>query len=220
MSLILVHPPSEQDAGMFDAPDDDPGHAPWIAVRNLVRARGGEISTTYRYPQDIKSADWVCFMNVPQELRPFSFTIRRVAQSLQRRLKSTPEEASVWRSLVKLRRQSHAVLFLWEPAVVQPENYLPSVHKNFAKVFTWHQGLLKAKSIYRPIIWPQAFGVDMPQGSPFKDRKLLVNFSGNKQSTHPFELYSARVDVIRYMEANYPAMFDHYGPGWSSDFSS
>ncbi len=205
---------------MFDAPDDDPGHAPWIAVRNLVRARGGEISTTYRRPQDVESADWVCFMNLPHELQPVSFGIRNILQRLRSRLQPQMNNRTVWGRLVSHRRQSHAALFLWEPEVVQPENYLPLVHKNFAKVFTWHRGLLEAKGVYRPIIWPQASGVQTPSGLPFGKRKLLVNFSGNKQSKHPFELYSARLEVIRYMEKHHLAMFDHFGPGWSSDFPS
>lgn len=220
MALILVHPPSDQDAGMFDAPEDDPGHAPWIAVRNLIRSQGGDISTTYLRPQDIASADWVCFMNLPDALRPKPFSIRRILSQLSSQFKPKSNELDVWKILNSLNRQAHAALFLWEPEVVEPDNYLVSVHKKFAKVFTWDKRLILSGGVYRSIVWPQASNIHMPKGLPFIDRKLLVNFSGNKKSDHPLELYSSRLEVIRYMERNYPEKFDHFGPGWTKDFLS
>jgi hypothetical protein len=50
---------------------------------------------------------------------------------------------------------------------------------------------------------------------PFKRRKLLVNISGNKRSSHPRELYSARRETIRYFERHHPEQFGFYGTGWN-----
>jgi hypothetical protein len=62
--------------------------------------------------------------------------------------------------------------------------------------------------------WPQAGVVREAAGLPFRERRLLVNFSGNKTSAHPGELYSSRKRAIRYFETRWPESFDLYGPGW------
>jgi hypothetical protein len=53
-----------------------------------------------------------------------------------------------------------------------------------------------------------------PDAAPFRQRALLVNISGNKSSSHPAELYSARRRTIRYFERELPAQFALYGIGW------
>jgi hypothetical protein len=219
MKLVLVHPPDPGDAVMFDGPEDDPGHAPWVALRNALRAKGVEIGTTDRRPDDIERADWVCFMNVPGELMPAPEGWRSrfgLAQGVAR----GGARAGVWDRLRRAGRGDRAALFLWEPVVVLPENYIGSLHRRFTRVFTWSTELVQRGGNYRPLVWPQPSGVQMPQGAPFGQRKLLVNFSGNKTSPHPLELYSRRVEVIRYMEAHRPGDFDHYGFGWGKDFPS
>lgn len=219
MKLVLMHPPSAADAGMFDAPDDDPGHAPWIALRNALRARGADIATTDRRPAGVEDADWVCFMNMPGELVPARGGWRS-RLGLAQGVRGGGSRAGVWDRLRRAGRLGHAALFLWEPEVVLPENYLARLHRRFARVFTWSAELAERGGNYRPIVWPQPSGVDVPEGPGFPARKLLANFSGNKTSQHPLELYGQRVEVIRYMEAHHPQDFDHYGPGWGSDFPS
>lgn len=220
MQLILVHPPSDADAGMFDAPADDPGHAPWIAVRNAMRARGVEISTTYRRPDQIERADWVCFMNLPGELSPARPGLRAWLSRLRSGIAGGARPPGVWDRVQGPGSRSKTALFLWEPEVVVPQNYVPHLHRRFARVFTWSAELLQRGGPYRSIVWPQPSGWSVPDGPSFAHRKLLVNFSGNKRSGHPLELYSRRVEVIRYMEVRYPQQFDHYGFGWSADFPS
>lgn len=219
MQLILVHPPHPSDAVMFDGPDDDPGHAPWVALRNALRAKGVEIATTDRRPDDIERADWVCFMNVPGEIVPPRQGWRAML-GLGQGVAAGGARAGIWERLRRASRLDHAALFLWEPVVVLPENYIDSLHRRFARVFTWSAELVERGGRYRPLVWPQPSGVQTPQGPAFSQRKLLANFSGNKTSGHPLELYSSRVEVIRYMEAHHPEDFDHYGHGWSADFPS
>lgn len=217
MRLILVHPPSPADAGMFDAPADDPGDAPWISLRNALRAAGVAIATTYRQPDAIEGADWVCFMNVPDVLKPARVRLTNLVTAALRRRASNIDP---WTRLRNAGRTDRAVLFLWEPEVVLPENYMRTLHQRFARIFTWKRDLIEEGDPYHLIVWPQPSGWPPPSDKPFTQRKLLVNFSGNKKSSHQYELYSARVDVIRHMETNFPEDFDHYGPGWSNDFSS
>lgn len=221
MSLILVHPPSPGDAGMFDAAADNPGHAPWIGLRNWLRAHGSDISTTWKRPDDLDHAAWVLFMNVPMALRaqpsPVAALVRRVADLIRRRPGPTDR---VWERLHQMAKRPRLGLFLWEPDVVLPENFDPALHHHFDRVFTWKRDLSEQGGLYRPIFWPQPSGMPEPANPAFADRKLLVNFSGNKQSSHPLELYSARVEVIRHMEAHHPQSFDHYGFGWGADYPS
>ena len=54
----------------------------------------------------------------------------------------------------------------------------------------------------------------MPDIPPDR-RKLLVNVSSNKFSSHPKELYTARRRTIRYFEKHHPDQFDLYGTGWN-----
>jgi hypothetical protein len=51
----------------------------------------------------------------------------------------------------------------------------------------------------------------------FDERKLLVNVSGNKFSSHPRDLYSARRATIRHFERAFPDQFDLFGVGWDKD---
>lgn len=219
MKLILVHPPSRADEGMFDAPLDDPGNAPWIRLRNELRKVGCEIDTTWRRMSSVDHADWVLFMNLPEALKPLRFSLRSFYQQLKKNFPQ-PSSDDIWARLVRSRQTGRAALFLWEPEVVLPVNYITELHSRFGRVFTWKKDLILQGGRYRPIVWPQPSGVLAPRDVQFDVRKLLVNFSGNKKSSLPLELYSAREEVIRFMEKNHPDDFDHYGFGWSKDYPS
>ena len=45
---------------------------------------------------------------------------------------------------------------------------------------------------------------------------MLFRSSGNKSSSHPDELYSARLKIIRYFENRPGNDFEFYGPSWES----
>lgn len=214
--LLVVHPPCSADAGMFDARAEDPGHAPWIKLRNSLNEFGYEIQTTYRARDRLAEADWVLFMNMPLELKPRSNGLKPWLKRLISRSDSPAE--GIYQRCKEVDCEDRLALFLWEPEVVMSENFDPRLHRHFARVFTWQEDLIASGGRYRSIAYPQAAVVTKPIETPFLQRKLLTNFSGNKHSTHPLELYSARVEVIRYMEATQPDAFDHYGPGWGAEF--
>lgn len=216
MSLILIHSPSPAHADMLEAPDDDPGHAPWICLRHRLRAQGDDIATTWRRPGDLDKAAWILFMNIPATLAsPVMALITHAVAPLRGRRTET-----VWRRVRKLSTPPRLGLFLWEPEVVMPENYHEKLHLQFDCVFTWKSDLAARGGLYHPIVWPQPSGLPEPANPAFAERRLLANFSGNKHSPHRLELYSARVEVIRHMEARHPDAFDHYGFGWSADYPS
>lgn len=86
----------------------------------------------------------------------------------------------------------------------------------FDRILTWNDEL----AAERNRIWKY----DLPyrwtnnryhERKSFKDRTLLVNISSRKYSNHPNELYTARKNIIRYYEENFPQQFSLYGRGWN-----
>lgn len=87
------------------------------------------------------------------------------------------------------------------------------MHKLFPLIFTWHDSYIDGGKFIK-IYWPQTRLFPAVPIIDFKDKKLLVNISMNKSSSHPRELYSERRIAIRYFEQNQPENFDLYGVGW------
>jgi len=105
-------------------------------------------------------------------------------------------------------------LILGEPAVVLPANWNPAFHELFPRILTWNDDYVDGDK-YQKLHWPLPIAHPEVPDMPFRDRKLLVNISGNKFSSHPKELYSARRDTIRSFERSHPDQFDLYGVGWA-----
>ncbi|WP_018150480.1 glycosyltransferase [Leeia oryzae] len=123
-------------------------------------------------------------------------------------------------------------LCLLECELIKPDNWQQSLHELFTRIFTWHDGLvdnhryIKVNYVTDLMPW-----IESAQSltAPFEEtarkgylqKKLICNISGNKLVSHPFELYSKRIEVIRWFESHHPEHFDLYGMGWSaSDYPS
>lgn len=106
--------------------------------------------------------------------------------------------------------RKYAVLF--ECSVIKPQNWELGRHREFDGVFTWSDALVDGKKYFK-IHFPQNIpaGLQPPGG---KRDKFCVLIAGNKKSTRPLELYSERVNTIRWFERNRPGEFDLYGIGW------
>lgn len=104
-------------------------------------------------------------------------------------------------------------LIIYETEIIKPDNWNLQNHALFSKIFTWNDAWVDHDK-YLKINFSQ----DVP-ASIHKDLKDKQNFctiiAGNKTSNHPNELYSARVEAIRWFEQNHPEHFDLYGVGWS-----
>lgn len=216
LRTIVFHPPSPLDAGMFDAPVGDLGHAPWVYARNEFEKIGVRIVTSYRYEGALEEVDWIVFMAMPA-IAADRHNFKQLLRAILRR--NTPEK-DFYKRCISAGLSARLAVMLWEPAVVSPDNYLTCAHRKFARVFTWSERLLSKGDPYSPIIWPQPPIVALPESVDFSVRKLLCNFSGNKTSTVSNELYTLRVAAIRYMEVKHSCDFDHYGPGWDKTFPS
>lgn len=103
-------------------------------------------------------------------------------------------------------------LLIFESELIRPDNWELNKHNFFKKVFTWNDDYLDDDK-YIKFNFPNR--ILIPQKKNIK-RKLCTLISGNKKSSHPLELYSKRVKVIRWFEENYPEDFDFYGVGWDA----
>ncbi len=103
-----------------------------------------------------------------------------------------------------------------EPEVVNHNNCkegYKKIKKYFPYLMTWNDELVDNVRIFKRI---NPYFVEPDFGNtPYEERKLLTNISGNKSSSHEKELYSERLNVINFFEKNYPCQFEFYGKGWS-----
>ena len=103
-------------------------------------------------------------------------------------------------------------LILAESEIIRPDNYELEKHKYFNKIFTWHDCLVDNKKYFKlnySHLFPNFINKDLA-----KKEKLCILISGNKKLNHSLELYSKRIEVIRWFEKNYPEDFEFYGIGW------
>lgn len=159
---------------------------------------------------DLELYDKIIFLDVASFGRTEFYRVypRRVKNLLLgRRMLNVYEEA------LKKKLYDKLVLFLVEPASVCIENYDRKKHAPFPVIFTWNDDLVDDKKYFKfyppvPVAYPEI------SEHSFKEKKLLLNISRNKVSKHPLELYSSRLEAIRFFEENYPDDFDLIGTGW------
>jgi len=102
-------------------------------------------------------------------------------------------------------------LLIIESTLMRPQDWDLERHKTYQKIFCWDDTLIDNK-----IYFKLNYAFDIPKTIPkiFHGKKLCCTIAGNKTSSHPDELYSKRVESIRWFEKNHPDDFDLYGTGW------
>lgn len=103
-------------------------------------------------------------------------------------------------------------LLLFESELIKPQNWDLEKHKCFNKIFTWDDRLIDNKKYFKinfSHLFPENINKDLS-----KKEKLCTLIAGNKKVNHPLELYSKRVEAIRWFEANHLDDFTFYGMGW------
>jgi len=109
------------------------------------------------------------------------------------------------------------ILFLWECEIIAPLLYNKELHEKFSLIFTFCDDLVDNKKYFKinyNYLFPDDIRSDISQKT-----KLCTMISGNKRINHKNELYSERLEVIKWFDKNYFSDFDFYGRGWR-DFSS
>lgn len=105
-------------------------------------------------------------------------------------------------------------LILFESELIRPDNWDLDKHKYFHKIFTWHDNFVDNKKYFKI-----NFAQEIPQTinkNLSKKEKLCTMVAGNKSVSHPLELYSKRVEAIRWFEKHHLENFDLYGIGWDT----
>ncbi len=103
-------------------------------------------------------------------------------------------------------------LMLLESELIRPDNWMIDSHKYFNKIFTWNDEVVDNIKYFKTnfsYIIPDSINKDLS-----KKKKLCTLIAGNKMVNHPLELYSKRIEVIRWFERFHPDDFDLYGVGW------
>ncbi|QOP41462.1 glycosyltransferase family 10 domain-containing protein [Sulfurimonas marina] len=106
----------------------------------------------------------------------------------------------------------NSYLVLRESEIIRSDNYIKDKHKYFSKIFTWHDELVDDIKYFKlnfSHLFPKNINKNLS-----KKEKLCTLIAGNKKVSHPLELYSKRVEAIRWFEKNHPNDFDLYGIGW------
>lgn len=114
--------------------------------------------------------------------------------------------------LLKYHKNIDKFLVIFESEVISSTNWNRNLHRNFKKIFTWNDKLIDGKK-YIKYYWPNK----IPENLDFnlnKKKKLCTMIVANKFKAHPLELYTERVNTIRWFEQNHPEDFDLYGIGW------
>lgn len=156
-------------------------------LREELLLQGGRCHTQDIYVQEGSSPDVVLYLDIPGG-----------------RLDALPGS---WNSTVR------KWLVLQESEVVIPRNWDLKRHEQFERIFTWNDELVDGIRYFK---WnytnpfPTRINLDIS-----KKTKLCVLIAGNKTARHPLELYSKRIEAIRWFERNHPSDFDLYGVGWN-----
>lgn len=102
-------------------------------------------------------------------------------------------------------------LIINESPLIRPQDWIIKNHKSYKKIFTWDDNLIDNLKYFKI---NYAFNIPKFIPKKFEGKKLCCAIAGNKNSKHPDELYSKRVEFLRWFEKYHTNEFDLYGVGW------
>jgi len=105
-------------------------------------------------------------------------------------------------------------LLIFESELIRLDNWDIDKHKYFNKIFTWKDDIVNNKQYFK-----FNFAQEIPKNinkDISKKENLCTLIAGNKKVNHPLELYSKRVEAIKWFEKNHPKDFKFYGIGWDT----
>lgn len=171
------------------------GSAYLIAARKLLAKKNIIINTIDTQPNSLTQKD--IYMDIPY-----------------------PWELKLWVRIIKNRKKN--ILFIVEPPIVNPFNFMRIFHLFFSKVYTWKDDLIDNIKYFKYYHSKTKEGIETKQPS-FKNKKLLILMNGNSSPFLPFrllslstkELYTERIRAIDFFDEYYPSDFYLYGWGWN-----
>lgn len=159
---------------------------PFFRIKRAIEQTGGVCDTQNYYLSRGIVPDIVLFLDIPA---------RPVARLL-----------GAWNSAVR------KWLFIQESEVIIPRNWEMNRHAQFEKIFTWDDSRVDNKKYFK-LNYTHAFPELIPQDAASR-KGFCVVIAGNKRSSHLSELYSCRIEAIRWFERYHPGELDLYGRGW------
>jgi len=209
MKTIVIFDPITPSDKMFDPNDRDGYKDPYIYLKERLADMGYKLKPYEN--EELHQCKWLFFNDAisTRYFRGFKGALRKFKARLHGK-----QLRDVFKDCLKENLQNKMVLFLWEPPTVMSRNWEDNLYEKFNIIFTWNDRLVDGKKFHK-IHWPQTHKFPVVEKVPFNKKKLLVNITANKYSSHPRELYTARRKTIRYFEKKYPNDFDLYGVGWN-----
>lgn len=192
IKISLVVPIFFQKNKIFDEKDltinRDDCQRQFIELRKNLLQNNIEINTIDI--TEIKYSDLVIFINIPNIIDEY--------------LQDT----------IKYKKKCYAIIN--ELELIHEENKLSEVHGYFCKIFTYQKDLIDNlkyfKTNYSFDFIDKVLNFNVV---PFKEKKLVTLIANNKTLDNPLELYSERLNAIKWFEKNHPKQFDLYGNGWN-----
>lgn len=194
------------DTVLFNPCSRDNCTEPYIRLKERCEEIGYVFEGTKN--QMLEDCDWLFFWDCTS-LRPTNRIKAKVRGYSARNLYQEAKMAGM---------RDKMVLFLFEPPSVCPENYDLTLHEDFSIIFTWDPTFVDGKKYFK-IFLPSPIDFPKVKSIPFSQKKLMVNISSYKFSSHPRELYSEVRRTIRFFEEHYPDEFDLYGLLWNMNLN-
>ncbi|MBF9046473.1 hypothetical protein LSUCC0031_05015 [Rhodobacterales bacterium LSUCC0031] len=122
---------------------------------------------------------------------------------------------AMWQTAARRSIPVHVIAL--ESEYIHIHNADPVLIARSSSIFTPRDDIIDGAK-FLPIRFAQH--LRPPLIRPWAGRKFACMVSGNKASSHPDELYSRRLDVIRWYNEHHPELFDLFGTGWETSAPS
>lgn len=196
---------------MFNPDVRDNCNEPYIRLKEKLEAFGYAVKTIE--DDGLDDCEWIFFITAPTIIN-YDGLKGKVRWLKHKLFGLNSSHRYIYQECIDKGLGGRMVLFLWEPKSVSSQNYEKHVLDSFKYIFTWNDDYVDGRKFFKFHL-PNPENLAKKPAVDFKFKKLLLNISINKNSTHPRELYSERRKSIKYFNDNFPADFDLYGLNWN-----
>ena len=171
---------------MFNPPPEQKSQfAAFVELKEELNRRNVECHTYDIYERENRIPDIVLFHDIPR----------------------VPLSKILGDSVDKIKK--HVILM--ESSMIIPRNWDLNRHKEFDKIFTWDSNICDGKKYF---LTYYSFDLTTPVCTAVDRPRLCIIIAGNKRSALAGELYSKRIEIIRWFAKNHPDDLDFFGHGW------
>lgn len=124
--------------------------------------------------------------------------------------KATEFDVVIENGIQKCEHEDKYLLII-ESKAIRPQDWNVNEYDKYKKIFCWDDSLVDNKKYFKI-----NYAFDIPKTIPkkFDGKKLCCTIAGNKTALHSDELYSKRMEFIRWFEKHHLEEFDLYGTQW------